>query len=278
MQIEIPWDEDSKLRIMNVYAPTRNTKKLTFWRELLETVRNNQNLHPDIIIGDFNMVENPEIDRLNNRRGADPIAARDMLANLTIELNLVDRWRQRHPKKRGYTFCGETQSRLDRIYMKEELYPWCTDWKIEHPGFKTDHSLVSVQITSENMPFIGKGRWAIPVGLLKNKKLKLYTQALAMQLQTKVGQTTTENRREHNPQVALKTFKKEVVNLYKESQHTHQPKLENTIRNLQKELESKVDAPDLHKEEILEHSKLITERIEALEKKKKDSAKLLSTA
>ena len=36
------------------------------------------------------------------------------------------------------------------------------------------------------MPFIGKGRWAIPINLLKNKKLKKETQELAMQLQNEV--------------------------------------------------------------------------------------------
>ena len=191
--IEIPWNENDKLRIMNVYAPARNTEKAAFWNRLLETIENDENLRPDIILGDFNIVENPEIDRLNNRRGADPAEARNTLADLTVELNLVDRWRRRHPRKRGYTFCRDTQSRLDRIYMNEDLYPWCTDWKIEHPGFETDHSLVSVQASSENMPFIGKGRWAIPVGLLKNKKLKEATQALTKRLQTEVEQTTVEN-------------------------------------------------------------------------------------
>ena len=154
----------------------------------------------------------------------------------------------------------------------------CTDWKIEHPGFKTDHNIVSVLITSENMPFIGKGRWAIPVGLLKNQKLKKETQALAKQLQTEVEQVTTENRNKHDPQIALKTFKKDVVELYKNYHQTYQPKLENAIRSLQNELENKGDAPNLTTDEIDEHSKLIAERIEALEKKRRDSAKLLSTA
>ena len=123
---------------MNMYAPARNTEKTGFWKLLLETIENDEGLCPDIIMGDFNIVENPELDRLNNRRGADPMAARNTLVNITVELNLVDGWQHRHPKKRGYTFIGEIQSRLDRIYAKEDIYPWCTDWRIEHPGFKTD--------------------------------------------------------------------------------------------------------------------------------------------
>ena len=131
---------------------------------------------------------------------------------------------------------------------------------------------MSVLVTSENMPFIGRGRWAIPVGLLKNQKLKRETQALARRLQTEVELVTVENRDEHNPQIALKTFKKDVVELYREYRRTHQPKLENTIRSLQRELENKGNAPSLTMDEIHEQLKLIAERIEALEKKGRDGA------
>ena len=178
MLMEIPWNGNDKLRIINLYAPVRNAEKAAFWDKLLETIGDDENLRPDIVLGDFNLVKNPKIDRLNNR-GTDPTTARDALSNLTVTLDLADGWRRCHPKKRGYTYSGNSQSRLDRIYVKENTYPWCMDWTIEHPGFKTDHNLVSVLITSENMPFIGKGRWATPVGLLKNQKLKKETQALA---------------------------------------------------------------------------------------------------
>ena len=87
-------------------------------------------------------------------------------------------------------------------------------------------------MTSENMPFIGKGRWAIPVGLMKNKWLKKETQRLARQLQTDVDQITPKNRPNNNPQLALKAFKTKVVMLYREYQRTHQPKLENIIKSL----------------------------------------------
>ena len=117
---------------MNIYAPARNAKKAIFWKTLLETIENDEDLKPDIVIGDFNLVENPELDRLNNRRGADPLTARDAMANLVVELNIANGWRRKNPQKRGYTFIGNSQSRLDQIYVKEDIYPWCMDWRIEH--------------------------------------------------------------------------------------------------------------------------------------------------
>jgi len=225
--VEIPWNGDKRLRILNVYAPAKNSDKVEFWRELLTAIDANENLQPDAMMGDFNLVENPEIDRLNNRRGADPPAARDAMTELVTGLNMTDGWRRRHPRKRGYTFIGSGQSRLDRIYTKEDIYPWYTDWKIEHPSLETDHNLVSVQMTSENMPFIGRGRWAIPVNLLKNKQLKKETQELARKLQSDVERAIPIDRTTGDPQLALKSFKLSVVGLYRNYQKTHQPKLEN---------------------------------------------------
>ena len=277
-QIEIPWNEEDRLCIMNVYAPVKNTEKAEFWKKLLESIENEEVPRPDIVMGDFNLVENPEIDRLKNKGGTDPLAARNVMSNLTIELNLTDGWRRKHPTKRGYTYIGNSQSRLDRIYTKEDIYPWCENWRIEHPGFKTDHNLVSVQITSENMPFIGKGRWAIPINLLKNKQLKKKTQELAKQLQIEVEQPNATNRMTNNPQLALKTFKMKVVDLYRNHQRSNQPRLENAIKNLQRELENKASTPGLTEDDIQEQSMIIAERIETLETKKRDKARLLSTA
>jgi exonuclease III len=70
--LEIPWSEGDVLRIMNVYAPAQNSEKAEFWKRLLEVVEGEDDLKPDIVLGDFNLVENPEIDRLINRGGADP--------------------------------------------------------------------------------------------------------------------------------------------------------------------------------------------------------------
>ena len=276
--IEIPWNEQDRLRIMNVYAPAQGEEKAIFWENLWNLIEGDESLQPDIMLGDFNLVENPELDRLNNRRGADPPVARTALSQLVTELNLADGWRRRHPKKRGYTFTGNGQSRLYRIYTKEDIYPWCTDWGIEHPGFKTDHNMVHMQVTSENMPYIGKGRWAIPVNLLKNKILKKKVQELAKQMQLDSTMTPLGTATTADPQRALKTFKKKVVETFREYQRTHQPKLENAIRSLQKELEDKANTPGLTADEIQEQSGLLAERIEALEKKRRDGARLLGSA
>ena len=277
MIVDVPWNEHDTLRVMNVYAPARNQEKADFWEELLEKIENDESLRPDILLGDLNVVENPEIDRLNNR-GTDPVAARNALSELVTELNLTDGWRRRNPTKRGFTFTANGHSRLDRIYSKEDIYPWCTDWRIEHPGFRTDHSLVSVQLTSENMPFIGRGRWAIPANLLRNRELKRQTQLLAKQMQDEIQGVELVEPPAGGPQVILKSFKTRVVELYRNHQRTHQPKLTKTIERLQRELQDKADTPGLSEDDIREQTALLTERIDTLEGKRRDQKRLLGSA
>ena len=278
MTIEIPWNGEDMIRIMNVYAPAQNNAKATFWEQLLQTIELDEEPEPDMVVGDFNIVENPEIDRLANNGLTDPANARQSFSDFTTNLNLADGWRRRHPRKRSYTYIGRTQSRLDRIYAKEEMIPWCTDWKIEHPATRSDHQLISVNITAENMPYIGKGRWHIPTNLLKDRQLKKRMQDHARQLKAELNEATTQGREITNPQLALKNFKTVVLELYREHQRKTQPKIQNAIRTLQKGLDETTNSDRIPEDEIAMQTRLIKERIDALEKKRRDIARLLGTA
>ena len=87
-----------------------------------------------------------------------------------------------------------------------------------------------------------------------------------------------EGSTEHDPQMALKTFKTKTIEVCRNHQRTNRPKLENAIKSLQKELENKADSPDLTEDEILEQSKMIAEQIKALKKKRRESMRLLCSA
>ena len=276
--VDVPWNSEDVLRIMGVYAPVKNNEKTAFWEELNQKMLGLDGPTPDLVVGDFNIVENPEIDRLMNRGNTDPTSARNALSSFTMDLNLADGWRRRHPNKRKYTYIGQSRSRLDRIYIKEELYPWCTDWAIEHPAVRTDHHLVSVRITSEDMPYIGKGRWAIPIGLLRNKQLKRRTQQLAQELRDDIEESIRVGRETKNPQLALKTFKNKVVDAYRNYQKTVQPRIISALKTLQKGLDEVESSTNLTEEEITTEAGLINERMDALERKRRDEAYLVGTA
>lgn len=76
----------------------------------------------------------------------------------------------------------ESQSRLDQIYVTEELLKTAHDWNIGTSGIpNADHSLVSVHVSHKKAPHIGNGRWTIPNFLLKDKGYLKYVHERGIQ-------------------------------------------------------------------------------------------------
>jgi len=128
------------------------------------------------------------------------------------------------------------------------------------------------------MPYLGKGRWAIPIRLLKNQMLKKQTQQLAWELQNKVRASIREGCKIKNPQQVLKTFKSNIVETYHKHQRSIQPRIINTIKMLEKGVRETMNSATLTKDEINIEVNLINERIEALERKRRDEAYITGTA
>ncbi|KAJ7664612.1 hypothetical protein DFH06DRAFT_927603, partial [Mycena polygramma] len=62
-----------------------------------------------------------------------------------------------------------SHSRIDRILVTNKLFK-TRRWEIINVPVKTDHRMVAVDIYTPGAPFIGKGRFAIPLFLLKDKE------------------------------------------------------------------------------------------------------------
>jgi len=164
--VSSPWYQQEKINILNIYAPNDPSKNVALWEEIHDKILNLP--QPDIILGDFNFVKDP-LDRLpahfDNQNTVETWRA------LKSHLCLTDGWRSTFPKSLSYTFAqsahqGGHQSRIDRIYVHEDMSPHCKDWDISPSPIPTDHQMISVRISKQNMPFIGKGRWTLNPSLL----------------------------------------------------------------------------------------------------------------
>ncbi|EPS92834.1 hypothetical protein FOMPIDRAFT_1033883 [Fomitopsis schrenkii] len=167
--VKLHWHLDRHLTILNVYAPNQPTENAAFWETLRENRARGRLPKPDILAGDFNIVEEP-IDRLPARE--DPQSATQALADLLRSLGLLDGWRHTEPNGRDYTFphCASVnKSRLDRIYVTESLLSQSQSWDIHTTGVQTDHRLAVARLSAAHMPHIGKGRWAMPTQLLTDE-------------------------------------------------------------------------------------------------------------
>jgi exonuclease III len=112
---------------------------------------------PDIMLGDFNLVEDA-IDCLPSH--PDTPNTVKALDSFKRSFQLQDGWRAEHSTKHSFSFLQTgtgVQSRIDRIYASDEIIKSATDWKIEHTGILTDHKMVSTCIIDPKTPFIGCG-------------------------------------------------------------------------------------------------------------------------
>ncbi|KAH9850895.1 Endonuclease/exonuclease/phosphatase [Lenzites betulinus] len=113
LSISLKWGANASIQIINVYAPNGPSENARFWAEVDTRMLENRGGRPDIMLGDFNMVEAQE-DRAPAR--SDPSGTNASLATLRSNHNLIDGWRRTNPGKRCFTFAQQatgSQSRID---------------------------------------------------------------------------------------------------------------------------------------------------------------------
>jgi exonuclease III len=131
--ISIPWHSNLLLTILNVYAPNTPTENEKFWRNLSESLDSQLVPYPDILLGDFNMVEDA-IDRLPSH--SDNTNTCNALSDLKKQLDVKDGWRNHNGNEKGYTYMQKPnmiRSHLDRIYTTEKIFETAVDWDISAP-------------------------------------------------------------------------------------------------------------------------------------------------
>ncbi|KAF9455394.1 hypothetical protein BDZ94DRAFT_1140518, partial [Collybia nuda] len=176
----------------------------------------------------------------------------DALTSLKTKLKLIDGWRNTYPAKVKYSFrVGQTttESRLDRIYIKEELIRYSHTWEIRQTGISSDHKLVSMRLIDPRIPYLGKGRFAIPNSLLNHKPLIKKIDEIGCSYHLKLeALETTERNDVNNAQTAHKNFKDTIVHCIREYAKTVMPKIQNKINSLEKDLENIRDNAEADKE------------------------------
>ncbi|KAL1706390.1 Endonuclease/exonuclease/phosphatase, partial [Schizophyllum commune] len=235
--IEIRWHGNETRRFLNIYAPSeRPSQRRDFFKRVREFFETHQNVpKPHIMAGDFNMTEEElDVAPLPPSAGESSSEEFDRL-KIALDIKAVDGWRATFPERREYTHYGNTPigpraSRIDRIYACEETFLSAREWKIEDALIRTDHRLISVQITSEAAPKVGRGRWRMPAFILRDGELKRYTKERGRLALEEVYRMRGEERTElNNPQQVLAGFKRDVAAYARERQRAIVPK---TLREI----------------------------------------------
>ena len=125
---------NSLVTIVSVYAPIPDSDKPWFFEKILAC-----NLEGvKFIMGDFNTVPNPELDRARKTN-----KVRCFLDFIEFT-DTVDSWRLLHPSTRGYTY-GNT-SRIDLILLSSHFKQFLNHANIG-PKYFSDHRLITATVT-----------------------------------------------------------------------------------------------------------------------------------
>ncbi|KAJ7191980.1 Endonuclease/exonuclease/phosphatase, partial [Mycena pura] len=207
----IPYHGKSTHTVLALYGPTESAAaKVAFYDRLCELYLTTDLPVPDSVSGDFNLVEDAR-DRLPHHPDDGEVVA--AFARFKRLLNLKDGWRAINPDELAFTYTSTcenpTLSRIDRIYMPEDAMKCARDWEISDAlGKLTDHKMVTVRITTPGSPFIGPGRYTLPLFLIHDKDFTTFAVDRFATLEGDMSQPRTEER---NPQTLLQDALNETI-------------------------------------------------------------------
>jgi exonuclease III len=281
ISLTLPWHASDVLNILAVYTPNDVTENRDFWTELKQGREDNKFPRADIMLGDFNIVED-SLDRLPSHADRpQPVRA---LRELKHRLGLIDGWRSLNRDTKAYTFTSESNgahSRIDRIYASPDIVKNSANWGIDTPGaFDTDHRMISTQVIHEKIPFIGKGRYAIPAQMCKDKTYMRKVQSLADDLERdciEAGERPNDSQ-EKTRQQLLKSFIDRIVELAKERGKERSPRLDKQIKDLEREIRETVNDKWTSQGERTAKATEITEKIARIAGERHNITRLAAAA
>lgn len=264
--LEIPWYDDKKLTCLNTYAPNDQNENGRFWNELYEHWRNSHRLSkPTFMLGDMNVVEDA-VDRLPAH--SDLNIATNALTNLKTYLNLIDGWRRQNPTGIEFSFFMANrpiQSRIDRIYIKQNLAQYSWNWNIERTGLNTDHRLVSANIINPRQPMMGEGRYAMPLSLIQEPSLMNKLRDLGSEYEKELNQVINNRSPQKNPQTIHKNFKTKVLEEIRRYSKTLKPKLMKEVAALQRDIQKVLNSHGMDDDMKASQIGILDDRIKEIE-------------
>lgn len=281
MSLSIPWHKNKTLTILNVYAPNSTSENAQFWEDLKTEFEKEGAQKPDIMMGDFNITEDA-IDRLPCRKDkATPITA---LENLKGSLGLIDGWRTTYPDTKAYSYEQKgtgSQSRIDRIYVSRKVLETAEDWDSTKTAIETDHKMVTVKITDPALPYLGKGRWPLPLFLVDDKEFMTEATRLGTILQSELNdikENRTNRTDEKNAQTLWTQYKDKLTGLAKARAKVAVPKMQQRINALKSDVKKTHNDKSMDEDQRIQHSAMLEQEIENLETKRHNKARTASKA
>ena len=125
-----------------------------------------------MIGGYFNVCLDPSKDKLGGKTEEQTPYCKNLM-NLLDKYSFIDIWHLRNNSVKQFTrrdksLSGLVQSQLDYWFISTSLH-YCTNKVYIKPGYRSDHSILGLQLQLLKIQKRGKGTWKFNNGLLNNK-------------------------------------------------------------------------------------------------------------
>ena len=154
-----------------LYGP--NKDEPVFYQDLLTKILKYSTSNI-VIVGDWNVTLNPELDCKNYKNINNPRARNEVL-RIMNELNLYDVWREENLEEKLFTWKRKLEvdkiqmGRLDFFLLSENVLKYSCSENIV-PGYRTDHSLIELTLNFKEQEGKGGSFWKFNNSLLFNNK------------------------------------------------------------------------------------------------------------
>ena len=224
-------NEERKLIVVNAYYPNDHKEGIKFAEKMYLNILEMQTKYPEHLVisaGDYNvcMTEN---DLLNRKRTkTEQLLAENLVENNKIA-KLKDAFREKQPKN-GFTWKrGNCYSRLDHIFVSEELIPhvkkaildWCLD--------KSDHAAVIIEIVEENPTIRGPG-------IVKLNTKTLEDPTVVREIENEVKQMMDQTDESWNPHAKLEFLKVAIRSIVSAKTSKIRREIKEDIRDCEEEI------------------------------------------
>ena len=168
--------EDMKINIMNIYAPNNGRERVLFLQNIPNYLFRNDNgslKGEPVILGDFNFVENPDMDRKGASTWGGAITGHQQMLDLKHEYGICDIFRAFNPNIHKYTYFAQafnSSSRIDRIYCSQLFKSLVTKCDIYRCP-QSDHDYVYCEFHA-NTARRGPGVWKLNNDILNDQAFK----------------------------------------------------------------------------------------------------------
>ena len=182
VQLCVDAEPNSRIHISAIYAPNDPAQR----RELFEQLHmdiphfNDDFIHFSFILGDFNCINDPRLDKVggNVDRGTD--GALELLG-WTSAVDSIDIWRTLNPATVATTWRqGRIGTRIDKIFVPRSLRHGASADIVSFP--MSDHDAVTCTVSLSPV-HIGKGYWKLNTSVLKRDDYILQIQHIIADLQ-----------------------------------------------------------------------------------------------